>query len=185
MNRLTNKKTISTKKLLYLITYQIFIERFLQTFILFSDTFILSFISYEAVAAIGVVNQIMMFTFVLFNFTAMGSGVVVSQYVGAKNPKGILKTIVHALMVNLLFGAFIGVVVVSFRPQFLNLFDLEPALYDYANTYMRFVGAALFAQAMVLTVSSILQAMGHTKDVMVVVMLMKVSNVFLHYVLIF
>src|SRR5690625_5880862 len=179
MNRLTNKKTISPRKQLFLITWPILIESLLQTFMRFSDTFMLSFISDEAVAAIGVVNQIMMFTFVLFNFTAMGSGVVVSQYVGAKNPKGILKTIVHALMVNLLFGAFISVVVVSFRPQFLNLFDLEPALYDYANTYMLFVGAALFAQAMVLTVSSILQAMGHTKDVMVVVMLMNVSNVFL------
>jgi len=185
MNRLTNKKTISPRKQLFLITWPILIESLLQTFMRFSDTFMLSFISDEAVAAIGVVNQIMMFTFVLFNFTAMGSGVVVSQYVGAKNPKGILKTIVHALMVNLLFGAFISVVVVSFRPQFLNLFDLEPALYDYANTYMLFVGAALFAQAMVLTVSSILQAMGHTKDVMVVVMLMNVSNVFLNYVFIF
>src|SRR5690625_670927 len=185
MNRLTNKKTISPRKQLFLITWPILIESLLQTFMRFSDTFMLSFISDEAVAAIGVVNQIMMFTFVLFNFTAMGSGVVVSQYVGAKNPKGILKTIVHALMVNLLFGAFISVVVVSFRPQSLNLFDLEPALYDYANTYMLYVGAALFAQAMVLTVSSILQAMGHTKDVMVVVMLMNVSNVFLNYVFIF
>src|SRR5690625_6029760 len=108
MNRLTNKKTISPRKQLFLITWPILIESLLQTFMRFSDTFMLSFISDEAVAAIGVVNQIMMFTFVLFNFTAMGSGVVVSQYVGAKNPKGILKTIVHALMVNLLFGAFIS-----------------------------------------------------------------------------
>ncbi|MGM0524208.1 MAG: MATE family efflux transporter, partial [Bacillota bacterium] len=72
MDRLTNTATISPKKQLFMITWPIFIESFLQVMMRFSDTFMLSFISDDAVASIGVVNQIMMFTFVLFNFTAMG-----------------------------------------------------------------------------------------------------------------
>ena len=185
MERLTNTKAISPGKQLFLITWPILIETFLQTFMRFSDTFMLSFISDDAVAAIGVVNQIMMFTFVLFNFTAMGSAVVVSQYVGANNPKGVQKTIAHALMVNLLFGIIVSIAVFSLRTHFINLFDLEPALFDYANTYLSFVGATLFSQALVLTISAILQAMGHTKDVMKVVIIMNVTNVFFNYVFIF
>lgn len=185
MDRLTNTTKISPGKQLFLITWPIMIETFLQTFMRFSDTFMLSFISDEAVAAIGVVNQIMMFTFVLFNFTAMGSAVVVSQYVGANNPKGVQKTVAHALMVNLTFGVIISLIVVSLRTQFINLFDLEPELFRYANTYLLYVGGVLFSQAIVLTISAILQAMGHTKDVMKVVIIMNVTNVFFNYVFIF
>ena len=185
MERLTNTNALSPRKQLFLITWPIFIESFLHTFMRFSDTFMLSFISDGAVAAIGVVNQIMMFTFVLFNFTAMGSAVVVSQYVGANNPKGVQKTIAHALMANLVFGMLITVIVLSFKTKFIHLFDLEPELFGYANTYLIYVGSALVAQAMVLTISAILQAMGYTKDVMKIVIVMNISNVFFNYVFIF
>lgn len=185
MQRLAMGNSISARKQLFLITWPILIEVFLQTMMRFSDVFMLSFVSDEAVAAIGVVNQIMMFTFVLFNFTAMGSGIVVSQFVGAKQPDKVRKTIAHAITINLLFGILISVTVVSFRYQFLNLFNLEASLYQYADVYMVIVASALFAQAMVLTVSAILQAMGHTKDVMAVVLVMNVLNVFGNYLFIF
>ncbi|WP_440894685.1 MATE family efflux transporter [Amphibacillus sp. Q70] len=185
MEQLTNTNTISPKKQLFMITWPIFIETFLQTFMRFSDTFMLSFISDQAVAAIGVVNQVMMFTFVLFNFTAMGSGVVVSQFVGANNSEGVRKTIAHAITVNLLFGALVSLIITSFRTQFISLFDLEAELFQYAEVYMLIVGSALFAQAMVLTISAILQAMGHTKDVMFVVVIMNLVNILGNYAFIF
>ncbi|PXW88295.1 putative MATE family efflux protein [Streptohalobacillus salinus] len=185
MERLTNTAAISAKRQLFLITWPIFIEVFLQMLMRFSDVFMLSYISDDAVAAIGVVNQVMMFTFVLFNFTAMGSGVVVSQFVGANNPEGVRKTIAHAITINLSFGLFISAVVFSFREQFIGLFSLEAELYEFAMTYMSIVGAFLFAQAMILTVSAILQAMGHTKDVMFVVLIMNALNIFGNYVFIF
>ena len=185
MERLTNTATISAKRQLFLITWPIFIEVFLQMLMRFSDVFMLSYISDDAVAAIGVVNQVMMFTFVLFNFTAMGSGVVVSQFVGANNPEGIRKTIAHAITVNLTFGLLVSTIVFSFREQFLSLFSLEAELYAFAMTYMSIVGAFLFAQAVILTISAILQAMGHTKDVMFVVLIMNALNIFGNYVFIF
>ena len=185
MDRLTNTATISPKKQLFMITWPIFIESFLQVMMRFSDTFMLSFISDDAVASIGVVNQIMMFTFVLFNFTAMGSGVVVSQFVGANNPEGVRKTIAHAITVNLTFGVTISLLVLLLKDWFLTFFDLGPDLLTYANTYITIVGLFLFAQAMILTMSAILQAMGHTKDVMFVVMGMNIMNVFGNYVFIF
>ncbi|GEN56107.1 putative transporter YisQ [Halolactibacillus alkaliphilus] len=185
MDRLTDTHVLSPKKQLFLITWPIFIESFLQVMMRFSDTFMLSFISDDAVASIGVVNQIMMFTFVLFNFTAMGSGVVVSQFVGANNPEGVRKTIAHAITVNLSFGLAVSVLVYLLKDWFLAFFGLTPVLLDYANTYVTIVGLFLFAQAMILTMSAILQAMGHTKDVMYVVMGMNILNVFGNYVFIF
>lgn len=185
MSKLTANDTQSAKKYLFMITWPIFIEVFLQMLMKLTDVFMLSFVSDGAVAAIGVVNQLMTFMFVLFNFTAMGSGVVVSQYVGANNEIGVRKTIAHSITINLIFGLFISGFVVIFRDFLLNLFALEPQLYQYANTYVIIVGSALFAQAIILTVSAILQAMGHTKDVMKTVVIMNIMNILGNYILIF
>ncbi|WP_078552308.1 MATE family efflux transporter [Bacillus alkalicellulosilyticus] len=179
-------KTNTVAKLsLFAITWPIFIEVFLQTLMKFSDVFMLSFVSDEAVAAIGVVNQVLMFMFVLFSFTAMGAGVVVAQYVGAKQPKAVSITAANAITINLLFGIFISVIVVVFRHPFLSLFNLDPTLLAYADIYMIIVGGTLFTQAMILTIFSILQATGATKDVMYVALGMNVLNILGNYVFIF
>src|SRR5690554_3836846 len=112
----------SAKKYLFLITWPIFIEVFLQMLMKMTDVFMLSYVSDDAVAAIGVVNQLMTFMFVLFNFTAMGSGVIVSQYIGANNPKGICKTIANAITINLVFGIIISLFVGLNRHFLLGLF---------------------------------------------------------------
>lgn len=168
-----------------MITWPIFIEVFLQVLMKLTDVFMLSFVSDQAVAAIGVVNQLMTFMFVLFNFTAMGAGVVVSQYVGANDKEGVKYTIASAMTINLIFGLVVSLFVGLNRHFLLNLFSLESELYAYASSYALIVGSALFAQAMILTISSLLQAMGNTKDVMVSVFIMNVLNIFGNYVLIF
>lgn len=185
MNTITLKNPASAKRYLFMITWPIFIEVFLQILMKLTDVFMLSFVSDQAVAAIGVVNQLMTFMFVLFNFTAMGAGVVVSQYVGANDKDGVKNTIASAITINLVFGLAVSLFVGLNRHFLLNLFSLEPELYSYASSYALIVGSALFAQAMILTISSLLQAMGFTKDVMASVLIMNVLNVFGNYVLIF
>ncbi|SHM40414.1 MATE family efflux transporter [Gracilibacillus kekensis] len=185
MSHLTNNPPSKKKITLLAITWPLFIEAFLQTFMRIADIFMLSFVSDEAVAAIGVVNQIMMFTFVLFNFTAMGSGVVIAQFVGAKKPKEVSITITNAMVLNLAFGLFISGLIVIFREPFLILFNLEDHLIEYANIYLLIVGGTLFTQAMVMTMSSALQAQGYTKDVMYLVLGMNILNIIGNYLFIF
>ncbi|MBU9722202.1 MULTISPECIES: MATE family efflux transporter [Bacillaceae] len=170
---------------LFAITWPIFIEVFLQTFLNIADVFMLSFVSDEAVASIGVVTQIMMFAFVLFNFTAMGAGVVIAQYIGARRPKDASLTIGNAVFLNLLFGIFISAVIVFLRHPILRLFNLEADLYAYAEIYLIIVGGTLFTQALILTIFSVLQAKGMTKDVMYVSLGMNILNIFGNYVFIF
>ncbi|WP_252312240.1 MATE family efflux transporter [Sinobaca sp. H24] len=174
------------KKLsLFLITWPIFIEVFLQIAMQFVDVFMISFISDDAVASIGVVNQIFLLTFVLFNFTALGAGVVISQYTGARRTEDISKIVSHAIIINLAFGLFISAIVVLFRLPLLELFNLAPELITYADTFMLIVGGTLFTQALVMTLSALLQGKGYTKDVMYVVLGMNVLNVFGNYAFIF
>ena len=188
----TNKDMMSEEKLaklqkisLFAITWPILIEVSLQTLMQFVDVFMLSFVSDEAVAAIGVVNQLLIIAFVLFNFAAMGCGVVVAQFVGARKPKDVSATISSAMVMNLLFGIVISAIIVFFKEPLLGIFDLSPALMVHADIYLVIVGGTLFIQAMVFTIFSVLQAQGNTKDVMYVSIGMNILNIIGNYLFIF
>lgn len=61
----------------------IFIETLLIMMLGAVDTVMLSQYSVESVAAVGVVNQIVMFAFLIFEVINIGTSVLCSQYLGA------------------------------------------------------------------------------------------------------
>ncbi|WP_308167090.1 MATE family efflux transporter [Bacillus sp. ISL-40] len=65
------------------ITWPIFIELLLQMIMGSTDTIMLSHISDDIVAAVGVANQLVFFGILIFSFTATGTAVLISQYLGA------------------------------------------------------------------------------------------------------
>jgi putative MATE family efflux protein len=178
--------TSEVKKLsLFAITWPIFIETFLHMSLRIADTFMLSFISDEAVAAVGVSNQIVMFMFFLFQFGATGAGVVIAQYLGANKYNDVRKFAWNAITFNFLFGLIISIIMILFSKTFLGFFNLEPALFHQARSFLLIVGGALFLQAMMLTISAIIQAHGFTRDTMFVTVGMNIINIIGNYLLIF
>jgi Na+-driven multidrug efflux pump len=66
---ISNNK-LSSQLNLFTIKWPIFIELFLQIIMGSTDTVMLSHISDDAVAAVGVANQLIFFTILIFNFVA-------------------------------------------------------------------------------------------------------------------
>ncbi|GGK29901.1 putative transporter YisQ [Caldalkalibacillus thermarum] len=170
---------------LWALTWPIFIELLLFMLVQFADIFMLSFISDEAVAAVGVANDLMVITFILFNFVAVGTSVVVAQYVGADRKAEASHIAANALLVNLVFGLLVSLVLVLLRQPLLGLFNLEPRVQAYATSYMLIVGSALFAQALLATLAAVIRANGFTRDAMFVSLGMNVVNVIGNYLFIF
>ncbi|MDQ0338636.1 putative MATE family efflux protein [Caldalkalibacillus uzonensis] len=167
------------------LTWPIFIEILLFMMVQFADIFMLSFISDEAVAAVGVANDLMVITFILFNFVAVGTGVVVAQYLGAKKKAEASKIEANALVVNVVFGLMVSLVLVIFRQELLGLFSLDPDVKGYASGYMLIVGCTLFTQALLFTLAAIIRSNGFTRDAMYVSLGMNVVNVIGNYLFIF
>jgi putative MATE family efflux protein len=172
-----NKKKLVKPLTLFALTWPIFIELFLHMLMGSTDTFMLSHISDDAVAAVGVANQLIFFTILLFGFVATGTAVLVSQYLGAKRVLEAKNASAISVTLNLMFGILISMAVVIFRVDFLNLFELTEEIQGYASQYLLIVGGTIFTQALLITVSSILRANGFTKDAMFVSIIMNVINV--------
>jgi putative MATE family efflux protein len=172
-----NKQKLVKPLTLFALTWPIFIELFLHMLMGSTDTFMLSHISDDAVAAVGVANQLIFFTILLFGFVATGTAVLVSQYLGAKKVLQAKNASAISVTLNLMFGIFISMAVVVFREDFLNLFELTGEIQGYASQYLLIVGGTIFTQALLITVASILRANGFTKDAMFVSIIMNVINV--------
>ena len=65
------------------------------------DTVMLSQYSDNSVAAVGVVNQLIMFAFLIFEVINIGTSVLCSQYLGARMHKNMVQVVGVSLILNL------------------------------------------------------------------------------------
>ncbi|MBB6734270.1 MATE family efflux transporter [Cohnella zeiphila] len=162
---------------LFAIAWPIFIESGLQMLMRISDTFMLSRVSDDAVAAVGVANQIIQFAMLAFNFVALGSAVVVSQYLGARREREIGRLTGSSIGVNFLFGVFVSVLAVSLNGPLLRVFGLDADLFSLARQYLFIAGGSLFIQAVLTATVAIIQSHGYTRQTMMVTIGMNVLNI--------
>ena len=117
----------SIKRRLAKLAAPIFIETLLIMMLGAVDTIMLSRHSDNSVAAVGVVNQIIMLTFLVFEVINLGTSVLCSQYLGARLEKKVVQVVGVSLLVNLLVGG-ISWVHSLFSRLFLSLFPLHCAV---------------------------------------------------------
>ena len=170
---------------LFKLTGPIFLETLLMLTLGVVDTLMLSHHSDNAVAAVGVVNQLLNMVFLLFNITTTGTSVMCALYFGAKDNKSFIQVLGTSLLFNAGVGCLISLMLFLFGREMLLLMDIRPDLMPYAETYMHIVGGFGFFQAVSFTVSAVLRAANKPNYAMQVTLLINVLNVFGNYALIF
>lgn len=149
------------------------------------DTIMLSQYSDESVAAVGVVNQIVMFAFLIFEVINIGTSVLCSQYLGAKMQKNMVQVVGVALLFNLVVGLLISAILHYGATTLLGWMGLRPELLKYGIGYMQIVGAFAFFQAISFTISASLRSANKAIYPMLVTVLVNIMNIIGNYSLIF
>lgn len=149
------------------------------------DTIMLSQYSDESVAAVGVVNQIVMFAFLVFEVINIGTSVLCSQYLGAKMHKNMVQVVGVALLFNLVVGLLISAILHYGAITLLGWMGLRPELLKYGIGYMQIVGAFAFFQAISFTISASLRSADKAIYPMMVTVLVNIMNIIGNYSLIF
>ena len=144
----------SLKKRLAKLAAPIFIETLLIMMLGAVDTIMLSRHSDSSVAAVGVVNQIIMLTFLIFEVINLGTSVLCSQYLGARLQKKVVQVVGVSILVNIVIGVSVSLFLFSCAGPILRLMGLTPELMTDGMDYMRIVGAFAFFQAISLTLSA-------------------------------
>ena len=181
LNKQKNEIKVGLRKLVV----PIFIETLLIMMLGAVDTVMLSQYSDEAVAAVGVVNQLVMFAFLIFEIINMGTSVLCSQYLGAKLPQKMVQVVGVSLLLNILIGLGVSAVLYFGAPWLLHMMGLRAELMAYGVNYMEIVGAFAFFQAISLTISASLKSADKAIYPMLVVVVVNVLNIIGNYTLIF
>ena len=175
----------SLRRQLAMLSVPIFIETLLIMMLGAVDTFMLSRYSDESVAAVGVVNQIVMLAFLVFEVINLGTSVICSQYLGAGLKGRIPSVVMVALLTNLLLGMAVSWVLYFGDEMILRAMGLNEVLLPYGTAYMRIVGAFAFLQALSMTLSAALRADNLAMYPMAVTFIVNIVNIIGNYTLIF
>lgn len=177
-------RKVIKRRLLYL-TVPIFIDSLLAMMLGMMDTVMLSKYADNAVASVGVVNQVFNMVILIFQVTTLGTSVLCAQYYGAgKSEK--LKQIVG---VSLIFNLFLGIllsVFLFFNGEFLlRMMHLAPELMEDGVRYLKIVGGFAFVQSLSLTIAAVLRSTNLAKFPMFVTLVVNILNAIGNYALIF
>ncbi len=185
MEQVIQRQSLAVRKELRKLVIPIFIETLLIMMLGAMDTIMLSQYSDESVAAVGVVNQIVMFAFLVFEVINIGTSVLCSQYLGAGLRDKMVQVVGVSLLLNLVVGLLISAILYFGAPTLLGWMGLRPELLEYGVGYMEIVGAFAFFQAISLTVSASLRSANKAVYPMLVTVLVNVMNIIGNYMLIF
>lgn len=171
---------------LFKITWPIFFELLLFMLLGSVDIFMLGKYSDNAVAAVGMVNQLINMLNLLFGVITTGTMIICSQYIGAGNKEeDIIKLCGVSLFINIILGLIISFILVFFDNFLLKAMNIAPELINYSSSYIKIVGGFAFVQAIAMTFTAVTRSHGFTKICMFVTLGMNIFNVISNYTLIF
>lgn len=144
-------------------------------------------ISREAGAATGAVDSLNIIFINFFAALAVGSTVVVAQYIGQNNTKMANETVKQSLVANTLIASIVAAIIWLFRNQILHLLygKAEPVVMSAMQTYLSVTLLGYPLMAITQVVWGCLRGAGDTKTPMKVNIVMNVFNVLIGYVCIY
>lgn len=173
------------RRQLWRLTLPIFVEVALVILVGAVDVFMLSSCGDDVVGAVGLDNQLISLIFLVFQFAAIGAGIVCAQYHGAGLHKRLIQVVGLALVFNVFLGIAVSALVYFRAEELLRLMGLEERLIPQGAEYLKITGAFAFFQAVSFTFSSSLRSVDKVKYPMYITVVANLVNVFGNWLLIF
>jgi putative MATE family efflux protein len=139
----------------------------------------------NAVAAVGLDNQLINLVILIFQFVSTGTGIVCAQYIGAGFRKKLVQVVGISLIMNTLVGITLSMFLFFRAEAVLEFMDIRPELMADGVAYLRITGCFAFFQAIGLAFSASLRSAGMTKYPMRVSFIVNIINIIGNYSLIF
>ena len=138
-----------------------------------------NYVGKNALAAVGACGSMNFLFFALSSGLAIGIGIIVSQYFGAKDEKNVRSTIANSFYVLVIASLAVSVIGILFAPGLLKLLMTPDNIIGDSIIYMRTTCAGIAAIALYNGVAAILRAIGDSKTPLYFLILSSIVNVIL------
>jgi putative MATE family efflux protein len=167
------------------LAWPIFVEQGLRVLIGTVDTLMVSHLGDDAVAGLSVANQIVMLFVISFAFISIGSSVVITHHLGARDRPGADRISATAIATNFWIGLAVSLLVTVFSTPMLRLMHVPDAPLVFAKPFLALMGGTLFIESMNVSIAATLRAHTHTRDAMLVAFGQNLLNVIGNCLLLF
>ena len=152
---------------------------FQQLYTLVDRVIVGQFVGANAFSTVGATNALSMMFMSMCMGTAIGTGVVVSQYFGAKDEENTAKAIMNGAYVNVIVAVIMTIIALLATRPILILLNTPVTLMDDASAYMMVFMGGLLAVAAYYTPFSILRALGDSRTPLIFLAFCSVLNIIL------
>nr|WP_255654588.1 MATE family efflux transporter [Cohnella sp. REN36] len=168
-----------------MLAWPIFIEVFLQALLGMADTIMVSRISDDAVAVVGLAGQLFNALTTLFMTISGGAGILIAQRLGAKRGEDARTIGIMSVTISTGIGLLISTVLYLIPVPLARLLHVSEELIPLWKTYVAYFGGGMFLTAMIASLSTSIRNTGNTRAPMFVGIGMNALHIFLNYVFIF
>ena len=138
-----------------------------------------NFLGSDALAAVTSTGSLIFLVVGFFNGTAMGAGVIIARFFGAKDHENVKKAIHTDLAFGILCGAIMTLVGVIFAPQILTLMDTPEDVFVQSVLYIRIYFLGSIAVVLYNVCMGIMQAVGDSRHPLYYLIFSSVVNILL------
>lgn len=138
-----------------------------------------NYVGKNALAAVGTCGSMSFLFFSLSSGLAIGIGIIVSQFYGAKNEQQVRNTIANSIYVLVTAALAVSVLGILLCPALLRLLQTPEHIMEDATLYLRTTCAGIIAIALYNGVAAVLRALGDSRTPLYFLILSSVVNVIL------
>ena len=162
---------------IFKLSWPIFVHTFLAMSLGYVDSIMLGNYSDTAVGAVGNANQVIGFLTLAFSIISSATGVIISQYLGARLKEKINTIYTVSIAFNLVLSGIISLTIFFGSEALLHFMKIPDAMFIDANRFMKIVGGFIFTEAVFDTFSQIFRSNGKTIIGMLIALGMNVFNI--------
>ncbi|GAA0741395.1 MATE family efflux transporter [Clostridium oceanicum] len=177
---MTKEKPI--KLLLKLGIPSIIMSLFNEINAIIDTVFLGQFVADEAVSAMSLVFPFFILVSAIAFLFSDGSSIAIGRYLGAKNIEKANSTFGSTIYISIIISVILGIVGFVTFPHFLQIFNLDTRIMNYAKTYLTYLSLGIPIIVITIILGKIVYTEGFTNVLLKATFLQIVVNIILNYI---
>jgi putative MATE family efflux protein len=137
------------------------------------------YVGADALAAVGATGSLNFLIFSLCGGMSNGIGIIISQYFGAGNEKGVKKAIANAAYIMAVSAVLMGVIGFTSARGLLSVLNTPENILADSTLYMRIMSVGVVAVGLYNCIAAILRAVGDSKTPLYFLIVASILNIIL------
>jgi putative MATE family efflux protein len=176
---------VTLNRQLFQLAWPSLVENLLQTLLGFVDLVFVGQLGPDAIAGVGLGNQMMFLLQVAFMGLAVGNTALVARAIGARDKPDAERVAKQSLILGVIVSLGVGLIGFLFSDLSISVMGATPEVTRIGGSFLRIVSTFSIVIGIMLIAGGTLRGSGDTRTPMVITAFINVVNVVLDYLLIF